>query len=47
MLSGKKLTTLVLAGLISATIGLGVSAKPAGSTDSFEFIYSRKEQESY
>ena len=28
MLSGKKLTTLVLAGLISATIGFGVSAKP-------------------
>ncbi len=26
MLSGKKLTTLVLAGLMSATIGLGVSA---------------------
>lgn len=28
MLSGKKLTTLVLAGLMSATIGFGVSAKP-------------------
>ena len=27
MLSGKKLTTLVLAGLMSVTIGLGVSAK--------------------
>lgn len=28
MLSGKKLTSLVLAGLMSATIGLGVSAQP-------------------
>lgn len=28
MLSSKKLTSLVLAGLMSATIGLGVSAQP-------------------